>query len=276
MTRADAQEMIQSLLSRGARATDDFLVGRRAHARRPRRRARGTRRASERGRCRSPATTTCPPPRCRSASTASRPRSCASCATTSSATRTARPCSTRSTASCGSAVRSAASPRGSTPHHAEVEPLAGHLGEQLVGVQALALAPELAQQVARLAAAEPLGPKRSTQHAAQVRLERPRAQVVGGVVAARRRRTGRSRAASRRRPRRPAAARRAPASRPAAARRRAAPARRRAWRRSGAGRRACSRARNPSVAVRRPRRPAPRAARPGPRSGARTGTRSPR
>ena len=78
MTRVDAQEMVQTLLSRSARATDDFLVGRRAHAGRARRTTLEAAPASERGPCRSPATTTCPRRRCRSASTASRPRSCAS------------------------------------------------------------------------------------------------------------------------------------------------------------------------------------------------------
>ena len=47
-------------------------------------------------------------------------------------------------------------------HHCEVESLSGHLREQLVGVQALALAPDLAQQVAGLARrVNHSGPKRS-------------------------------------------------------------------------------------------------------------------
>ena len=53
--------------------------------------------------------------------------------------------------------------------------------QQLVGRRALAERPELAQQVARLAAREPVVAELAAQEVAQLRLERPRAQVAGDV-----------------------------------------------------------------------------------------------
>ena len=87
MTRDDAQQMVQTLLQYGARQTDDFLsdlerlLGRGAGSKSApsRTRAREATGAAARApagdrTCRSPATTSCPPPRSRSSSTGSRRR----------------------------------------------------------------------------------------------------------------------------------------------------------------------------------------------------------
>ena len=156
MTRSDAQEMAQSLLTRSARATDDFLadVERMLGGRGDALGGRAGRRAAD---SRSPATTISRRPRCRSDSTASPPRAAAA-ARLRAAPREPQD-GARPDRPQAAIVRSLPpiSARGIgrsdlVQHHREVQPLACHLGEQLVGVQALTLAPQLAQQVAGLAA----------------------------------------------------------------------------------------------------------------------------
>ena len=66
----------------------------------------------------------------------------------------------------------------------EVELLAERLGEQLVGAQPLAVAPERAQPLAGLGLGEPALAEALAKRAAPVRLERPGAQVAGDVEAA--------------------------------------------------------------------------------------------
>ena len=58
---------------------------------------------------------------------------------------------------------------------------AGDLAQQLVGRRALAERPQLAQQPAGFAPGEPLVAVLAAQEVAQVRLERPRAEVAGDV-----------------------------------------------------------------------------------------------
>src|SRR6266540_1651412 len=60
---------------------------------------------------------------------------------------------------------------------------AGDLAQQLVGVHPLALRPELAEERAGVAAREPRVAEALAQESAQLRLERPRAQVRGHVEA---------------------------------------------------------------------------------------------
>ena len=69
--------------------------------------------------------------------------------------------------------------RSATDGH--LERRAGHVAQQLVGRRALAERPQLAQQVAGLAPREPLVAELAAQEVAQLRLERPRAQVAGDV-----------------------------------------------------------------------------------------------
>src|SRR5205823_14178849 len=63
----------------------------------------------------------------------------------------------------------------------ELERPAGHLVEHLVRSRLLPLGPELAQQRARVLAREPGIAERLAQIRAQLRLERPRAQVARRV-----------------------------------------------------------------------------------------------
>ena len=72
--------------------------------------------------------------------------------------------------------------RSATDGHLELR--AGHVLQQLVGGRPLAERPELAQQVAGLAPREPVVPELAAQELAQLRLERPRAEVAGDVEAA--------------------------------------------------------------------------------------------
>ena len=61
---------------------------------------------------------------------------------------------------------------------------ARHVAQQLVRGRALAERPQLAQQVAGVALREPVVPELAAQEVAQLRLERPRAEVAGDVEAA--------------------------------------------------------------------------------------------
>src|SRR3954469_1981290 len=65
----------------------------------------------------------------------------------------------------------------------QVQLVAGQLADELLGRHALALAPQLAEERARLALREPRRPELVAEEVAHLRLERPRAKVGGGVEA---------------------------------------------------------------------------------------------
>ena len=137
MTRADAQEMIQSLLSRGARATDDFL----ADLERMLGAADADSSSAER---RTPSARTLPIAGYDELS-AAQVQEQARRAHAGRAAQAARlrgaPREPQDRARPHRPQASVA-PQHLPDHHAEVEPVAGHLGEQLVGVEPLALAPD--------------------------------------------------------------------------------------------------------------------------------------